>query len=103
EYLVIPHYSKEKKYMEKYANVVSTLTSDWRGFISDILGAELIISSSLHGLIVAEAYGVPAVLLDDIDKDYLKYNDYYLSTGRGDYKKAKTVEEALSLGPEPLP
>jgi pyruvyltransferase len=103
EYIIIPHYSKEKKYLDKHDNVITTITSDWKTFIKSILEANMVISSSLHGLIIAEAYNIPAILLEDIDQDYLKYNDYYFSTGRKQYKKAKTVEEAIKIGREPIP
>lgn len=42
-------------------------------------------SSSLHGIILAEAYGVPAVMFRSYDKSVdFKYLDYYASTGRYD-------------------
>ena len=102
DYIIIPHYSKESNYKE-YNNVVSTITSDWKLFIQNILESKLVISGSLHGIILAEAYGIPAVLLQDIDQDYLKYNDYYQSTGRPNYIKASSVTEALELNPEDIP
>ena len=65
--------------------------------------SRLIISSSLHGIILAEAYGIPAVLLNNNDIDLLKYYDYYFSTGRKSVKVASSIEEALNKGPMPLP
>ncbi len=41
-----------------------------------------VIASSLHGLIVADAYGVPSTWLDPIDQSRLKYIDYGASVGR---------------------
>ena len=34
---------------------------------------------------------------------YIKYNDYYFSTGRYNYPIAKSIEEALEITPAPLP
>ena len=40
--------------------------------------AKLVISSSLHGIILAETYGIPAILLmDKVTNNMFKYNDYY--------------------------
>lgn len=52
--------------------------------IDDIASCELVASSSLHGLIVAHAYGVPAVWVKFRDLpsgDDSKFHDYYLSFG----------------------
>ena len=104
EFVVIPHESHYKEYQNKTYPVLSTLTNDWRGFIEGICSAKLVISSSLHGIIIAEAYGIPAVFLDETENsDQLKYDDYYQSTGRNNYVKAKTVEECLGLTPERIP
>lgn len=104
EFIVIPHESHYKEYINKPYPVVSTLTNDWQSFINNILSAKLVISSSLHGIIIAEAYGIPAIFLDETENpDQLKYEDYYLSTNRKQYVKAKTVEECLKLPPEKIP
>ncbi len=41
-----------------------------------------VIASSLHGLIVADAYGVPSTWLDPVGQGRLKYHDYAASVGR---------------------
>jgi pyruvyltransferase len=104
-FLVIPHFLKEKDLLKRYPdNAVSTLTSHWRGFVDAIAGAELVISGSLHGIVLAEAYGVPAILLASaMDQERFKYEDYYLGTGRSRFDVAYTVKEALRLGGQPLP
>ena len=74
--------------------------------ITYIVESELVVASSLHGLIVADAYGVPARWLhsDDLPSaktdGTFKYRDYYLSTGREADDWAKTLTEALG-GKEP--
>lgn len=103
-YLVIPHFRKEHLFRENHPHVLSTLTTDLEGFITEILKAKFVISSSLHGIIISESYGVPCVMLDNhIEKSNYKYRDYYLSTNRENILCAKTIEEALSMGPNPLP
>lgn len=96
KYIVIPHYSKLGKY-EDCRNVLSTLTNDWKSFIDTICSSCFVISSSLHGIILAEAYGVPAIFLDDTESDsFFKYRDYYYSTGRYQILVADSIETALS-------
>ena len=41
-----------------------------------------VVSSSLHGLIVADAYGVPSTWLDPVGQNRFKYHDYAASVGR---------------------
>ena len=58
-------------------------------FIDDILSCERILSTSLHGLIVSDAYGVPSkyctVSNSKLEgKEHFKFNDYFESIGRKD-------------------
>lgn len=65
------------------------------------------VSSALSGIIVAEAYGIPARLLmvenSANTETMLKYADYYQGTNRFDFQYATTLEEALEMGGEPAP
>lgn len=98
EYIVIPHWKKTQDYDLKKYPVLSTLTNEWEHFIDEIVSSKLVVSASLHGIIIAESYGVPAILLGDTEKnDLFKYEDYYLSTGRSSFVIAKDIEEALKL------
>jgi pyruvyltransferase len=83
---------------KKWKNIVSPLWS-WDKCITEILKADFVIASSLHGLIIAEAYGIPAryIRLSETE-NLLKYNDYMMGTGRGEIEFAKTIEEALKMG-----
>lgn len=82
---------------------IGILTRDYEGFIDEIVRSKRVISSSLHGVILAEAYGVPAVLLLQEGKDIFKYLDWYHSTGRTAVKVARSLQEALEMEPMPLP
>ena len=69
-----------------------------------IFNSKFVISSSLHGIILAEAYGVPAIFLNERQEKYLfKYEDWYQSTGRKDFVKANSVGEALKYSTPELP
>ena len=65
---VVPH----MVFGSAYPNVLSPHTADWKAFIDGLVQSELVISSSLHGIILAEAYGVPAILLNDHDMNLFK-------------------------------
>jgi pyruvyltransferase len=103
DYTIIPHYYKENDIPEEYkGKMMSTFTSDWKGFIDKIIASEYIICSSLHGLILAEIYGVPAILYD-VEKDLFKYEDYFQGTGRTNIPIAESLEFAILNKPSTAP
>lgn len=67
----------------------------WTDFIDRIRECEIILSSSLHGLIVADAYRVPNVwiCISDEEKNhgYFKYHDYFLSVKRQYQSQPKNI------------
>lgn len=102
DYIIIPHYSDISSFpKDVYPNAVYP-TDPWRDVIRAILNSQFVISSSLHGLIVAEAYQIPARYLRISDNEPLfKFQDYYFSTNRPDFQFATTLNEALEMGGEP--
>lgn len=75
-------------------------TTNYKHFIDEIAQSDMVISSALHGIILAEAYGVPTVYLKDteINQDF-KFDDYYSGTGRVQYEYARTIDEAIKIKP----
>ncbi len=70
----------------------------------NLLGAEAVYSSSLHGIIFAEALGIPAYWLrSKSGEDQFKFHDYYYGTGRYDVKVFDDLADALKASPMPLP
>lgn len=101
DYSVVLH----KSAPAKVPHQIEILRHGFESFIDEIVSSKLVVSASLHGIILAESYGIPAVLLADDRRDFnlLKYEDYYRSTGRYSYPIAATIEEALKMTPAPLP
>lgn len=73
--------------------------SGWNRCAEAITTAKLVLASSLHGIILAEAFGVPArfVRLSDTEPQF-KYDDYAQGTGRAELKAARSIEEGLDMG-----
>jgi len=72
--------------------------------VPEILSCDLVISSSLHGIIVAESFGIPAKWIreDAGGPPAMKFYDYYLQTGRAPSPCA-SLEVGIRTGGEPLP
>lgn len=89
---VVPHYMdfasvKSNWRPDRSTTLVDVSRLSWRTAVEEIVSSEVVISSSLHGLIIAEAYGVPAVWVtfsDQVVGGVHKFLDYYEGTGRSD-------------------
>lgn len=68
-----------------------------------IYESDLVLSTSLHGFILAEAFGVRARLLRSDAESPFKYADYFAGTGGRDLVSYSSVEEALSAPDHPAP
>lgn len=99
DYIFIPNV-QDLSLANEFANVVSPLRG-WNYVIESILKAKLVLTSSLYGLIVADAFGIPAryVRLTQ-NEDLFKYKDYYLGSGRteSEFKFANSIEQGLEMG-----
>lgn len=88
-YGIIPHYVDYELVSTWYKNnkhvtVINLLNADVEKVIDEILQCENIISSSLHGIITAHAYGLNAAWVKFSDKlmgDGMKFHDHYASVG----------------------
>ena len=79
------------KFHTKY-KVINMATNDLESLFEEICKSELVISSSLHGIIFAHSFGVPAIHIEETDigsKDNFKFKDYY-SVLDIDYVKYKS-------------
>ena len=88
EYGIVPHYIDKnqpviQEFKDKNIKVIDIQNyKTWQSFIDDICQCRYIFSSSLHGLIVAESYGIPSAWVgfsDYIEGWEFKFRDYYMS------------------------
>jgi len=97
--VVVPHFNEPLDKYRDFAGMLVTPDCPPVTFMRRLLGARLVVSSSLHGLILAEAYGIPSVYLDwGNGEDRFKYDDYYLGTGRSQWHAGTSVAECIALG-----
>ncbi len=97
---LVPHYvDKEnslfRQLQEMYPKAkVIDVFADVKTVLSEISECDFIFSSSLHGMIVADAYGVPnkRVKCDLFLEDY-KYKDYLLSHGIENFNWIERIEQ----------
>ena len=94
---VIPHYI-DVDLVDEYRGNPETLIINMRDsvekVIDDIHSCERILSSSLHGLIAADAYGIPAKwikLSDRVVGNGFKFRDYFSVRGEVDLDKLMGV------------
>lgn len=74
-----------------------------RACMSRIARSEFVTGSSLHAIVLAESWGIPARLIRSASEPDFKYEDYYLGSGRDGFAPAATVRSAIEMGGEPNP
>ncbi len=82
----VPHYKdlpETRRWFSRSEEVkVIDITAPLPVVLREVAGCDVIVASSLHGIIFAHAYGVPAARVDtmkDPGGDGVKYHDYYQS------------------------
>ncbi|KPQ06151.1 MAG: polysaccharide pyruvyl transferase [Rhodobacteraceae bacterium HLUCCA12] len=102
----VPHHAQWKKPAKLEAlqreglRIIDVRQSDPWDVVAQIARCEIVLSASLHGLVVADAYGVPNIWVATNDwmatEGAFKFRDYFASVGRKD-DPAATLDEALRL------
>lgn len=102
---LIPHFrDKTNPIVDKLVSQSDVLfidvqdISDWRLFIDKINMCECILSSSLHGIIISDAYCVPNVWIEFIDGEqkHFAFQDYFLSVKK-EISKPIIIEKNIKL------
>lgn len=87
-------------------HLISVVTSDIESFLTDMCSCQYILTTSLHGLILAHTYGIPALWMQKnwIGSDGFKFKDYFSSVQmpsieplKADVIKTLTEAEILTL------
>lgn len=97
---IVPHeVDQDERWLDKINNskikIINIKQKDFK-FVDEVLECEKIASSSLHGLIVADAYGIPSIWLEFSDKvigNGFKFRDYFASVGREDKKPLRVTDK----------
>ena len=104
---ILPHYRDEiafKRWNPKLHHHFISADNHPLTVLKQMLGAELVISSSLHGIIFAESLGIPAIWIDSPGKEaHFKYLDYYASTGRTNIKALDSIQDAMKASATEIP
>lgn len=91
EYGIIPHYTDHSSaLLNVFKNnnkfkIIDICNSNLIDFLNEINSVSKILSSSLHGLILADAYGVPNARINITNRlvgGHFKFIDYYMSVHR---------------------
>ena len=90
---IIPHFLHYEATLEKSIHhqiLIINLFDEIEKIIEDVNSCEKVISSSLHGVIIGHAYGIPSLwfvlALDHIGGDDIKFADYFSSVEIREYE-----------------
>lgn len=97
---IIPHWKETDYFIEKYSDkykIIDLRTKDIETVVDEIQNSDYILSSSLHGLIVAHSYNIPALWIKKgyIDTDGFKFSDYFSSVDIPHYNGFENYTEIL--------
>lgn len=97
---IIPHYTEYQYFNNLYSssyNVLKIESKDVETFVDSVANSEYVLSTSLHGIIIAHAYGVPVVWIKKgyIKSSDFKFYDYFSSVGVRCERPLTNIEEIL--------
>lgn len=97
---IIPHHSEVDYFIEKYSDkyfIIDLRTKNVHRIVEEINSCEYILSTSLHGVIVAHAYDIPALWIKKgyIGTDGFKFHDYFSSVKIPLYHGITDIDEIL--------
>ncbi len=97
---IIPHYVDYQKVKKKITDtsicIIDLMHKNIEETTDKIFSCKRIISSSLHGIIVAQSYNIPALwtkFSNKLSGDGVKFADYFLSVGINPYNGINMINE----------
>lgn len=99
--VIIPHWSEFDFFVEKYGEkykVIDLRTRNIKQVIEEITSSNRVLSTSLHGIIVSHAYGIPALWIkhNTLHDSNFKFYDYFSSVEIEEYEGFTNIDEILS-------
>lgn len=97
---IIPHWHEVDYFLENYKDkyhIIDLRTRDVNKIVNEIMACEYVLSTSLHGVIVAHAYNIPSLWIKKgyIDTDGFKFHDYFSSVDIPFYDGLSDIEGIL--------
>lgn len=97
---IIPHWSETDEFIERFGDryhIIDLRSKDVEKITKDIASSEYILSTSLHGIIVGQAYGIPSLWIKDgyIQTDGFKFADYFSSVDIPEYSGFQNLNQIL--------
>ncbi len=99
---IIPHFSEYSYFKNKYSEnikIINLQSNDIESVTKEIISCKYILSSSLHGIIVAHAYGIPAIWIEhtglELNTNGFKFKDYFSSANIDIYQPYKSIDSIL--------
>lgn len=97
---IVPHWKDADLFLSKYRDsykIIDLRTTNIEYVVKEITSCKAILSSSLHGIIVAHAYGIPAIWIKAgyIDTDGFKFADYFSSVNIVAYEGFGNYDEII--------
>jgi pyruvyltransferase len=93
EYTLVPNLNDEKNWTD-LPGVISP-RRPLSQIIEHVRQSEFVIASSLHAIVLADAFCIPSVLVASENEPRLKYDDYFNGTQRDSYRVVETVEQGI--------
>lgn len=98
--VVIPHWTEIESFQKEYGEYYKILdirTADVENFIAELTSCRYVLSTSLHGIILSHAYGIPALWIKKgyIHTDGFKFHDYFSSVDIPSYDGIEDFDSYL--------
>ncbi|OXB07626.1 polysaccharide pyruvyl transferase family protein [Flavobacterium pectinovorum] len=110
EYGIVPHYNDYKIVQswfqgQNHIKIIDMMTNDIESKTIEFLECKKVVSSSLHGVIIAHTYAIPAVwqpFSNGVFGDDIKYQDYFESVKIPSYNPSIRTNEFSEIELEKL-